>query len=208
MTYIRIPAVAAAAALAAAALRAQTPETFEQIPVIPGSRHDTKAEALLPPPKPTQRTRLYRIEGSIEEVFQWYHSHLGGNSGEPLDSPTVRVTGLTPVSYHIAFYTFADECADSTTTMAPDSATTPPCRKWRRGKDKRRALGLSRLPWDSGLWIEDVTFTWFFRAPDGSLRRLRVEIRDIGLKPDWRFYTPRGQVRFESLVLEPPTPAP
>lgn len=203
MTHIRICAVATAAALAAGGLRAQTPETFEQIPVIRGSRHDTKAEALLPPPKPTQRIRLYRIEGSIEEVFQWYHSHLGGDSGEPLDSPTVRVTGLTPVSYHITFYTFGDECADSTARTAPDSGTAPACQTWRRGKDKRRALGLSRLPWDTGQWIEDVTFTWFCRDPDGALRRMRVEIRDMGLKPNWKFYTPLGQVRLESIVLEP-----
>jgi hypothetical protein len=198
-------ALAMAATLTAGALPAQTPETFEQIPVIPGSRHDTKAEALLPPATGSLRVRLYRIEASIEEVFKWYHFHLGGDSGEPLDSPTVRVSGLTPVSYHVTFYTFGDQCADSTADAAGGEASpAPECRAWRRGKDKRRALGLSRLPWDTGQWIEHVTFTWFCRDPDGSLRRMRVVIHDIGLKPNWTYYTPLGQVRIESIVLEPP----
>jgi hypothetical protein len=183
--------------LAAGALRAQTPETFEQIPVIPGSRHDTKAEALLPPASGSPSVRLYRIEASIEEVFKWYRFQLNGNSGEPVDSPTVRVTGLTPVSYDVTFYTFRDECADS--------APAADCQVWRRGRDKRRALGLSRLPWDTGQWIEHAKFTWFCRDPDGSLRRMRVEIRDMGLKPNWKYYTPLGQVRLESVVLEPPS---
>ncbi len=204
MTQSRMCVLATAAALAAGGLQGQTPETFEQIPVIPGSRHDTKAEALLPPASGSLRTRLYRIEASIEEVFKWYHYHLGGDSGEPLDSPTVRVTGLTPVRYHIVFYTYEDVCADSTPPTAPDSGPAIPCRVWRRGKDKRRALGLSRLPWDTGQWIENATFTWFCRDPDGSLRRMRVEIQDIGLKLNWKNYGPLGRVRLESVVLEPP----
>jgi hypothetical protein len=199
MSRIPMTTLATAAALAASPLRAQTPEAFEQMPVIPGARHDTKTESLLPPHPPTTRIRLYRIAASIEEVFKWYHDVLHGDSGEPLDSPTVRVTGLTPVTYHITFHTFDDECADST-------GTAPPCQTWRRGKDKRRALGLSRLPWDTGLWIEHVAFTWFYRAPDGSLRRMRVEIRDIGLKPNWKYSTPLGQIRLETVLLVPPTP--
>jgi hypothetical protein len=203
MTHIRMCALATAAALAAGGLQAQTPETFEQIPVIPGSRHDAKAESLLASANGAPRTRVYRIEASIEEVFKWYRYQLGGESGESLDSPTVHVTGLTPVSYHIAFYTYEDVCADSTPPTAADPGSAPPCREWRRGKDKRRALGLSRLPWDTGQWIENATFTWFCRDPDGSLRRMRVEIRDIGLKPNWKYYHPLGLVRIESVVLEP-----
>ncbi|HEY6108881.1 MAG TPA: hypothetical protein VIV56_08255, partial [Gemmatimonadales bacterium] len=83
-----------------------------------------------------------------------------------------------------------------------DSGTA--CQKWLRGKDKRRALALSRLPWDRGQWVENVKFTWFCRDADGTLRRLRVEIRDIGLKPDWKYYTPLGLVRIESVALSSP----
>jgi hypothetical protein len=200
-------AVTVVATLSAGALSAQTPERFEQIPVIPGSRHDKKGEALLAPASESQQVHLYRIAASIEEVFKWYRFQLSGNSGEPLDSPTVRVTGLTPVTYSVTFYTFGDQCADSTADAAGGEVSpAPECRAWRRGKDKRRALGLSRLPWDTGQWIEAATFSWFCRDPDGSLRRMRVEIRDIGLKPNWTYYTPLGQVRLESVVLEPPHP--
>jgi hypothetical protein len=197
MTHIRMCALGTAAALAASPVRAQTPETFAQIPVIPGSRHDVKAESLLAAANGAPNTRVYRIEASIEEVFKWYRYQLAGNSGDPVDSPTVHITGLTPVTYHINFYTYDDACADST-------GSAPPCREWRRGKDKRRALGLSRLPWDTGQWIENAMFTWFCRDPDGALRRMRVEIRDIGLKPNWKYYHPLGLVRIENVVLERP----
>lgn len=204
MTHFHMRILATAAALLSGGLHAQTPERFEQIPVIPGSRHDVKAESLLAAANGAPQTRVYRIEASIEEVFKWYRYQLSANSGEPLDSPTVRVVGLTPVTYDITFYTYEDVCADSTSSPVADPGAAPACREWRRGKDKRRALGLSRLPWDTGQWIENATFTWFCRDPDGSLRRMRVEIHDIGLKPNWKFYHPLGQVRLESVVLEPP----
>jgi len=203
MPYIRSCTLATAATMAARLLCAQTPESLAQIPVIPGSRHDTKGEALLHLSRETDQVHLYRIAASIEEVFKWYHYQLGGESGEPLDSPTVAVSGITPIQYHVAFHEFQDVCADSTgATMRVDSSTA--CQKWLRGKDKRRALALSRLPWDRGQWVENVTFTWFCRDADGTLRRLRVEIRDIGLKPDWKYYTPLGLVRIESVLLSTP----
>jgi hypothetical protein len=204
MPYIRTCTLATAATMAARLLCAQTPESLEQIPIIPGSCHDTKAEALLHLPRETDRVHLYRIAASIEEVFKWYHYQLDGESGEPLDSPTVAVAGITPVRYHVEFHEFKDVCADSTggTAQPTDSGAT--CQKWLRGKDKRRSLSLSRLPWDRSQWIADVKFTWFCRDADGTLRRLRVGIRDIGLKPDWKYYTPLGLVRIESIALGTP----
>jgi hypothetical protein len=203
MPTARLYALATAATMAARLLCAQTPESLEQIPVIPGSRHDTKGEALLQPARETDQVHLYRIAASIEEVFKWYHYELGGESGDPLDAPTGTVAGITPVRFNVEFHRFDDECADSAgaTVQTADSAA---CYRWRRGKDKRRALGLSRLPWDRNQWIEHATFTWFCRDADGTLRRLRVEIRDIGLKPDWKYYTPLGQVRIESVALTSP----
>lgn len=202
MPNVRLYALATAATLATRLLSAQTPESLEQIPVIPGSRHDTKGEALLQLASQTDQVRLYRIAASIEEVFKWYHYELGGESGDPVDAPTGTVAGITPVSFHVEFHRFEDACADSgATAQTADSAG---CHKWLRGKDKQRALALSRLPWDRNQWIEHVTFTWFCRDADGTVRRLRVEIRDIGLKPDWKFYSPMGQVRIESVALSSP----
>jgi hypothetical protein len=204
MPNARLCTLATAATMAARLLCAQTPESLAQIPVIPGSRHDTKGEALLHLSRETDTVHLYRIAASIEEVFKWYHYQLGGDSGEPLDSPSVAVSGITPIQYHVEFHEFKDVCADSTGAIVGgvDSSTT--CQKWLRGKDKRRALALSRLPWDRGQWVENVKFTWFCRDADGTLRRLRVEIRDIGLKPDWKYYTPLGLVRIESVALGTP----
>lgn len=204
MRYIRTCTLATAATMAARLLCAQTPESLAQIPVIPGSRHDTKGEALLHLSRETDTVHLYRIAASIEEVFKWYHYQLGGESGEPLDSLTVAVSGITPIHYHVEFHEFKDVCADSTGAIAPGVDANTTCQKWLRGKDKRRSLSLSRLPWDRSQWIADVQFTWFCRDADGTLRRLRVEIRDIGLKPDWKYYTPLGLVRIESVALSSP----
>ena len=204
MPNARLAILATAATMVARPLCAQTPESLAQIPVIPGSRHDTKGEALLHLSRETDTVHLYRIAASIEEVFKWYHYQLGGESGEPLDSPTVAVSGISPIQYHVEFHEFKDVCADSAgaTVQPADSGTA--CQKWLHGKDKRRALALSRLPWDRGQWVETVKFTWFCRDADGTLRRLRVEIRDIGLKPDWKYYTPLGLVRIESVALNAP----
>jgi hypothetical protein len=204
MPNARLYALCTATTMAARLLGAQTPESLDQIPVIPGSRHDTKGEALLHLSRETDQVHLYRITASIEEVFKWYQFQLGGESGEPLDSPTVSVAGITPIQYHLEFHEFKDVCADSTGATAQGGDTAGACQKWLRGKDKRRALALSRLPWDRNQWIEDVQFTWFCRDADGTLRRLRVEIRDIGLKPDWKYYTPLGLVRIESVALGTP----
>lgn len=203
MPKARLSTLATAATMAARLLVAQTPESLAQIPIIPGSRHDTKGEALLHLSRETDTVHLYRIAASIEEVFKWYHYQLGGESGAPLDSPTAAVSGITPIQYHVEFHEFTDVCADSTGAPAPANSS-PACQKWLRGKDKRRALSLSRLPWDRGQWVENVKFTWFCRDADGTLRRLRVEIRDIGLKPDWKYYTPLGLVRIESVALSSP----
>ena len=51
----------------------------------------------------------------------------------------------TQVSSHVTEHSFVDECADSGASVRPDSATPPPCKKWRRGLDKKRALQNSRL---------------------------------------------------------------
>jgi hypothetical protein len=204
MWHFRICALAIAVTMTPR-LPAQTPESIEQIPVIPGSRHDTKGEALLPRGGDSNRVRLYRIAASIEEVFKWYHYELGGESGDVLDSPTVAVKGISSVRYHVEFHRFTDVCADSTrdSAQAADSTT---CHQWLRGKSKRRAIALSRLAWDRDQWIAAATFTWFCRDPDGTLHRLRVAIRDIGLKPDWSYYTPLGEVRIESVALDAPPP--
>jgi hypothetical protein len=206
MRAFRVAALASAAALMAAPLRAQVPERFELIPVVPGARHDLKAEALLPPSADSaHHLRLYRIEASIEEIFKWYLFRLGGDAGDVVDSPTVRVAGITPITYHITFHNYRDECADSN-RVASAPGDTVGCQTWRRGKDKRRSLSMSRLPWDASQWIADAVFTWFCRDDDGALRRMRVEIRDIGLKPNWKYYTPLGQIRIASDLVEPPSP--
>ena len=60
-----------------------------------------------------------------------------------------------------------------------------------------------RIPFDRGRWIETASFTWFRRDTTGELTRLRVLIRDIGLSPDWKRYTPLGQLVLMSEVMQP-----
>ncbi len=44
------------------------------------------------------------------------------------------------------------------------------------------------------------------RALAGELRRQQVEIRDVGLTDNWKNYSPKVLVIFESTVIESPAP--
>jgi hypothetical protein len=183
-----------------------TPESVEQIPVVPGTTRDSKSEAQLQAgaDPSTHLFRVYRIGASMELLFKYYLGRLGGQPGQPGDTtPTVRAGDVSPVTYRLAFHAFDDECADPpapSVTPAPSGGPTP-CRLFRRGKDKRNALDRVRIPYDRARWIEDASFTWFRRDLSGVLTRLRVDLRDVGLSDNWKRYDPQGQLLFESVVL-------
>jgi len=195
------------AVLAAAAAGAQAVPDYESIHLIRGATRDPKAEALLQAswvggPRSIQ---VYRVEGSIEGLFNYYERRLGGTrDGAPdtLDMPRV---GNSSVTYHLEFHAFDDQCLDATPGAAPASAGTA-CQRWRRGKDKKRALDGSRLSYEGGKWIEAATFTWYHREANGELQRIQVEIRDIGLSRDWKQHTPLAQLLLESVGVRSGAP--
>jgi len=201
----------AAAIVATTALGAQAPPDIEAIYVIQGAQRDAQAEALLQADSAggARSLRVYRVGASLERLFQLYAKRLIARPyGDP-DSvhapviPQAPVTGSTPVFYHLMFHSFDDECMDA----VPVAGTE--CRRWRRGKDKRKVLEDSRIGYEQGRWpkwIDTVTFTWLRREPNGDVVRFRVELRDIGLSPDWKRHIPLARLLVEGVVLPPGTP--
>lgn len=196
-----LPTALVFAALAASALGAQSVPDYESIHIIRGAIRDTTTAALLQagwvgPPRSLQ---VYRVAGSIEGVFRNYVRRLGATPDAAPDTLERPAAGNSPITYHLVFHAFDDQCMDATPST-PASAGTA-CHRWRRGKDKRRSLDGSRIAYELGSWIEVATFTWFHREATGELQRIRLEIRDIGLSPNWQQHTPLAQLLLESVML-------
>jgi len=207
----RLAAAIAAAVVAAATLDAQTPPSIDEIYVIQGSQRDAKAEALLQADgvAGARALRVYRVPGSIEQLVRYYAKRLVARPDvdpDTIHAPVIQpwpASGTTPVIYHVAFHTFDDECMDA----APSAGTE--CQRWRRGKDKRRALEDSRIGYEQGhwpKWVEAATFTWLRREPNGDVVRFRVEVRDAGLTQDWKHHAPMAQLIVEGVVLPATAP--
>jgi hypothetical protein len=197
--------VAAIVALAPAPLLAQmTPYSGADIPLVPGTSRDPQAEAQLRavPDSAARWVRAYRIGASIEALYKWYLNRLGGEPDDDTDTTPPRRAGLTNIKYRVGFHTFDDECVDP----AGPATTGVTCRTLRQGKTKRNALSNVRIPYEKDHWIDSVTFTWFRRDTTGALVRLQVLIRDIGLAPDWKHYTPVGRLVLVSDIVEPGRP--
>lgn len=183
------------------ALDAQGPSTIDRIPIVRGAKRDAKAEAqlLATSAAGARQLSVYRLPASIERIVKFYVDRLGATPSNTLDTVAAPTSDPTRVTYHLVFHSFDDECADSTPSTGTPPSGAPACARWRRGKDKKRALDGARVPYDMGRWIETATFTWWGRHSTGPLLRLGVVIKDIGLTDDWKHYMPLGQVIIESL---------
>jgi hypothetical protein len=195
-------------ALAATALGAQAVPDYESIHIIRGAQRDTKTEAMLQSswvgdPRSFQ---VYRVEGAIEGVVRYYLRRLNGTRDAAPDAQEAPLGGNSSITYVLAFHEFDDRCMDAAPSAPPPGSDSITCRRWRRGKDKKKALDGARLSYEGGKWIEVATFTWFHREPNGELQRIRVEIRDIGLSPDGKQHTPLAQLLIESVRLPPGAP--
>jgi len=176
--------------------------------VAPGGRRDLKEEARRQgsvDPR-TRAVLVYSYLAAPGEVFRYYLGRLPGRAAPPPDSTGVAPGGSTPTTYELVFHSFEDECADPPTTATGDSGAASACRRWRRGKDKERAISNSLVMWEPGHWFQDATFTWYHRGMRGELRRQQVEIRDVGLSDSWKNYSPKVLLIFESTVIESPAP--
>ncbi len=195
------------ALVGAVALGAQAPPKFEDVPIIRGAIHDTKTEALLRSDSGggTREVKVYRTPGSIERLFKYYLRLLGGRRGARPDSLAVPPSGWSPITYHLTFHEFEDECVKPPANVRA-AGSDAACKKWRRGKDKRRALGNARIPYESGSWIEVATLTWFRPGPSGDVERMQVEIRDVGMADNWRHDRTMARLTFERVIFPKPAP--
>jgi hypothetical protein len=178
---------------------AQIPYSAQEIPVVPGTTRDPQEEERLRagPDSDAQWVRAYRIGASIEQIFRYYLLRLNAQPADSGDTILGARPELGPIKYRVSFHTFEDECVD------PLDAPPAECNKMHRAKDKREALDRVRIPNEKEHWIRNAWFTWYRREQDGALTRLRVIIHDIGLSPDWKHYTPLGQVIIEGAPVHP-----
>jgi len=180
-------------ALAAGPLAAQAPAADSEIPIVPGAAHDASLEpAELAASPGVHSVRAFRVQASIELVYQYYTNRLPGRDGQPLDTSMVGPApeSTSPISYNVVYYTFSDQCADSLADSAKGSLPGG-CRKWLRGKDKRNAIEMIRIPTSPGSWIQEARISWLARGEDGKIARYIVKIRDAGLAKNWRHYSPQ-----------------
>ena len=144
---------------------------------------------------------MYSNESSIEAIFAWYQKHLNASPADtgmhPDSVPEVAPGGETPIKWRMTFHKFDDECMDPPPDSTHPAQDVDPrtCHKIRRGKDKRNAIEMSRVGVKrGGYWIDDATFIWYVREGAGGITRLEVELKDTGLKPNWKYYAPRGEI--------------
>jgi hypothetical protein len=189
---------AAAAAVTITTLGAQQDKKQSSQPIhIPlGAIHDAKEEARIRAgmDSSTRWLRVYRVETTPEVTLAYIRQDLGGGRGPRPDSAALRPGETSPITYTVAFHKFDDQCVDPPASPTAVSGTDPGCHVWRRGADKRQVLQNLRPIQEVGAWVETVVFTWYSRETNGDLIRLRVELRDTGLAPDWKHYMPRTQI--------------
>lgn len=187
-----------------ATLAAQIPYTAADIPVVPGTSRDPHEETDFRGSDTTiHYLRAYRIGASIEQLYRYYLLRLDGQpEEESADTAPGGRLELAPIRHRVTFHTFEDWCTDPGSPAGPAAAD---CHKPLLGKDKRNAIDRVRIPVERDHWIDAASFTWYRREDDGSLTRLRVLIKDIGLAKDWKHYTPLGQLIIVSDTVQPPT---
>jgi hypothetical protein len=196
-------------AVLAAALVALAPPTLAAqrltdptMPLPPGVIRDRPLEAAAGAGEgaDTRWIEAWYVGASMEQLLGWYLRRIHATQDATLDTAGVRPGEGTPVSYHLTFHAFDDQCMNpgQSASASSDSAS---CKRWRRGANKRRALNNSRVGLQPGQWVELATFTWFGRDEQGVLVRRRIELRDIGLSNDWQRDQLRSQITLEREVV-------
>jgi hypothetical protein len=201
---------AAAVVIGAVTLGAQVPATEDEIPLATGAMRqpDLKPQTGGPEEGDTRSIRVYRWTAPTEILLKFYIRKLGGIQDGTLDTASLaslRPGETTPISYHLAFVSFEDHCADADAGAAAGGTAPAACKVWRRGKDKRRALG-GHLGLEPGRWIERATFSWFTRGTEGDLNRWQLELSDLGLSNNWQHWRPLTQLTIERVQLKRSAP--
>jgi hypothetical protein len=206
---LRSLAIAAAVAvLGAVTLGAQAPVTDDDFPLATGAVRDPNVEPQAGGPEggDARSIRVYHWTAPAEILLKFYIRKLGGIREGVLDTASLASLGpgeTTPISYHLAFMPFEDECVESGAGAGGRDPAT--CKAWRRAKDKRRALG-GHVALDPGLWLDRATFRWFSRGADSVLSRWRVELSDQGLSKNWQHWKPWTELTIERVQLKRSAP--
>jgi hypothetical protein len=196
-------ALVAAAVLFAPPLGAQK-STDPTMPLPPGAVREKGLEAAAGGGEGADRRllRIFRVGAPVEMVFAWYQRQLTPYEDAVQDTAGLQPGETTPISYHLTYHTFVDQCMELAEGASSSSDATAPCKRWRRGLDKQRALTNSRVPLPGGRWMEGFTITWVTRGAGGELVRRQIEVRDTGLSNNWQHDQLRSQITLEREVME------
>jgi hypothetical protein len=201
---IRRGALAAAAALVAPSILGAQKETDPQMPLPPGVIREKKLEGQAAPGEGTRQLfQIYRVGAPTEMVFSWYKKKIGFTDDAIVDTAYLRPGESTSPRSRVTYYSFTDECMDAGVSQSLAWDTMLPCKHWRRGIEKRRALDNSRVGITGEGWIERFTLTWFTRGDQGELLRREIEVRDTGLANNWQHDFLRSQITLERTVVAP-----
>jgi len=147
-----------------------------------------------------QVLQIFRVGAPVEMVFTWYQKRLTPYEDAEQDTASLKPGESTPVTFHINWHAFVNECMEREGGAAV-SDTMAPCKRWRRGIDKQRALNNSRTALPGGKWVEWFTITWFNRETSGQLVRRKIEARDAGLGDNWQHDQLRTHIILERRVM-------
>jgi hypothetical protein len=182
-------------------------------PMLPLPETSKRLRQLEPPPDGSGRIfEVWRVGAPPEMMLGWYLRRL--NRLSPVRDGTLDTSNVIvgdtrpPMSYHVTYHTFADECMDSAATTPASNEGARACTRWRFAKEKRRSLDNNRVSIEMGEWIERVTFTWYVRELSGELVRRQIELRDTGLSDDWKRYTLVTQMTLQRDVVQPAAASP
>lgn len=193
---------AAAVALAAPAVEAQK-SADPSMPLPPGVIRERGLEAAGAAARPgTQVFQVFRVGAPTEMVLSWYLRQLVPTEDAAPDTAGLQPGEATPISYHLTYHAFTDQCMNPGASASASSDATAPCKRWRRGTDKRRALNNSRVALPGGKWVDRFTLTWFSRGAQGELVRRQIDVRDAGLSDDWQRDELRSLITLERGVVE------
>jgi hypothetical protein len=160
-------------------------------------------------PASVQLDEVWQVGAPPEMLLSWYLRRLNWlspNKDRVLDTSEVRMADTRPpMTYHITFHTYDDECRDSPPATSGSSGEAPPCKVMRLGKEKHRVLENNRVGFEQGAWIDRVTFMWMTRDVTGEVVRRTIELKDAGLSDDWKRYTLVTQITLKRELLTRPT---
>jgi hypothetical protein len=203
------PILAAAVVIFSAppALRAQK-SGDPSMPLPSGVHRDKAAEAAAGAGNGAggRMVQIFKIGAPLELLVPWYLRQMSPYENSPLDTTHLQPGESTPMSYHITYHSWKDQCMDPAESASAGSDSTAsdstrPCKRWRRGIDKRRALSNSRVALDGGRWIDRFTITWFTREASGGMVRRQIEVRDAGLSDNWQHDNLKTQIILERTTM-------